>query len=242
MPADTFKAVQGQSDSTPRQLESLQLGDSPAAWSDAGFLVSSEGTVRLGGTTIVCTGFGQPFQGWRIQGLGALSPEPLITQIDGLQLLPSVQGFEAEKSANGLSFASETQPHPNGVTRIDHIVVSTGNCDRTINAFTAAGFERRGSRSTTQFGAQMLQTFFWAGDVIVELVGPSLVQDANDSLASIFGLAMVAEDLQHTAKVLGELLGNPKAAVQPGRQIAGLRTQSIGIALPIAIMSPHQAG
>ncbi len=56
---------------------------------------------------------------------------------------------------------------------------------------------------------------------------------------SIFGLALVAADLDRTAETLGELLGAPKPAVQAGRRIAGLRHRQAGISLPIAVMSPH---
>ena len=85
----------------------------------------------------------------------------------------------------------------------------------------------------------MRQTFFWAGDVILELVGPDEGEPVTDEPTSIFGLALVSADLAATATALGDLLGTPKDAVQPGRQIAGLRNRAVGIALPIAVMSPH---
>jgi hypothetical protein len=86
----------------------------------------------------------------------------------------------------------------------------------------------------------MRQTFFWAGDVIVELVGPDVGEPSTDEPTTVFGLALVASDLDATAAVLGPLLGTPKAAVQPGRRIAGLRGRDLGISLPLAVMSPHR--
>jgi hypothetical protein len=55
----------------------------------------------------------------------------------------------------------------------------------------------------------------------------------------VFGLALVADDLDATAAQLGELLSTPKPAVQPGRRIAGLRGAQVGISVPVAVMSPH---
>ena len=247
MPADTFGPLEKPALARPLQLELLRLGDTAAAWSAAGFFVSAEATVTLGQTIIQCTGQGEPFQGWQIhgcqiqdyqtqgwqiQGRGSGSSISEHPSIDGLRLLPaSDQGHSLNSVAS--------QPHPNGITSIDHIVVSTGDSERSIAAFESAGFEVRGSRSTSSYGSPMRQTFFWAGDVIVELMGPDLGEATSESPAQIFGLALVAADLDSTAAALGELLGTPKAAVQTGRQIARLRTNSVGIGLPIAVMSPH---
>jgi hypothetical protein len=237
MPADTFGPLEKPAVARPLQLELLRLGDSAAAWSAAGFFVSAEATVTLGQTIIECTGQGEPFQGWQIQdcqiqGRDSGSSISEDSSIDGLKLLAA---SEQGPSLNSVA----PQPHPNGITSIDHIVVSTGDSQRTIAAFESAGFEVRGSRSTSSYGSPMRQTFFWAGDVIIELMGPDLGEATSESAAQIFGLALVAADLGSTAAALGELLGTPKAAVQKGRQIAGLRTKNVGIGLPIAVMSPH---
>jgi hypothetical protein len=85
----------------------------------------------------------------------------------------------------------------------------------------------------------MRQTFLWAGDVIVELVAPDDGEPRTDEPTSIFGLALVAADLDVTAASLGDLLGTPRPAVQQGRRIAGLRGREVGISVPIAVMSPH---
>ena len=123
--------------------------------------------------------------------------------------------------------------------RIDHVVVRSGDAERTVSAFEAAGLEVRGGRSTTSYGSPMRQVFLWAGDVIVELVAPDLGEPTTDEPTSVFGLALVADDLDATAAHLGELLSTPRDAVQQGRRIAGLRGREIGISLPIAVMSPH---
>ena len=245
MPADTFGPLEKPALARPLQLELLRLGDTAAAWSAAGFFVSAEATVTLGQTIIQCTGQGEPFQGWQIQGRQIQG-----SQIQGSQIQGSGSSISEHSSIDGLRLLAASdqgprlnsvasQPHPNGITSIDHIVVSTGDSQRSIAAFESAGFEVRGSRSTSSYGSPMRQTFFWAGDVIVELMGPDLGEATSESPAQIFGLALVAADLDSTAAALGELLGTPKAAVQTGRQIARLRTNSVGIGLPIAVMSPH---
>lgn len=210
--------------STTRQLCTLQLGDAPEAWAAAGFEPDDQGRLRLGSTWLCCTGSGNGFEGWSFSGPPFAGPD-----IDGLALV------DATRDAAGTTTVS----HPNGIERIDHVVVRTGDCDRTIAAFVQAGFQVRGGRSTTSYGTPMRQSFFWAGDVILELVGPDDGESSTDEPTSIFGLALVATDLEATAATLGDLLGAPKDAVQAGRRIAGLRNKVVGIALPLAVMSPH---
>ncbi len=211
------------------QLLEVVLGDPASAWRDAGFDVADDGTFALGSTTLRCTGTGGGFLGWSIDGLDAAGRDG--ASLDGLAL--------ATGDTPRATAAAPAPAHPNGIASIDHVVVRTGDVERTVAAFTDAGFEVRGGRSTTSYGAPMRQTFFWAGDVILELVGPDEGEPTTDEATSIFGLALVAPDLDATASTLGELLGTPKEAVQAGRRIAGLRGREVGISLPIAVMSPH---
>ncbi len=206
----------------PHQLTHVLLGDAPAAWRSAGFDVDDDGRLRLGATEVLCLDTGGGFVGWALDGVDH-----------------DLDGLATADGHGGTASAGTTPAHPNGIATIDHVVVRTGDCDRTIAAFEAAGLEVRGGRSTTSYGAPMRQTFFWAGDVILELVGPDEGEPTTDEPTSIFGLALVAPDLDATAAELGDLLGTPKDAVQDGRRIAGLRGKEIGISLPVAVMSPH---
>jgi hypothetical protein len=81
------------------------------------------------------------------------------------------------------------------------------------------------------------QTFFWLGDVILELVGAD--EPEGDGPSKVWGLALTCSDLDATAATLGDKCGDPKPAVQRGRRIATLRTSALGISIPIALMSPH---
>lgn len=161
------------------------------------------------------------FVGWALDGIDC--------DLDGLARADRSSGPDGHVSA----------VHPNGISSIDHVVVRTGSCDRTAESFEAAGLEVRGTRRSTAFGTPLRQTFFWAGDVILEVVGPDDGEPVADEPTSIFGLALVAEDLDATTERLGELVGTPKVAVQAGRRIATLRHREVGMGIPIAVMSPH---
>lgn len=214
----------------PHQLTHLVLGDSPAAWRRAGFDVDRAGRFCLGRTQLRCLDVGTPgFVGWRFDDIAG-----------------GLDGLSRADDGDQLVDTTPTTTHPNGISSIDHVVVRTGDCARTIDAFRSAGLEVRGGRTTTSYGSPMRQTFFWAGDVIIELVGPDsdpggAGEPTTDERTSIFGLALVADDLDATAAFLGDAMGSPKDAVQQGRRIAGLRCRDLGIGLPIAVMSPHTA-
>lgn len=224
-------------DAGNRQLRLIELGDTPRAWADAGFMVGPDDTVRLGGTLLRLTGRGGRFLGWSIDGVD--------NPIDGLAVAhradtPSADPPSADERSGDADAAAPQ--HPNGIAGIDHVVVLTGDVDRTVAAFEAAGIEPRGERHTDDYGSPMRQVFCWAGDVIIEIVGPETVDPQHPDPASIFGLALVADDLDATATRMGDLLATPKDAVQPGRRIAGLRGRDVGISVPIAVMSPHVRG
>jgi len=203
---------------TDHQLTTIALAEEPDAWRAAGFDVDRDGSLQLGRTVLLLRGADGP-TGWSIDGVDG--------PIDGLATCDPVPADH------------DATPHPNGITSIDHVVVLTGDNERTVAAFETAGFEVRATRSTTNYGDAQRQTFFWAGDVIIELVGPEEGAPTHDQPTSIFGLALAAVDLDRTAEELGTLLGAPKDAVQAGRRIAGLRGSKVGIHLPVAVMSHH---
>ena len=66
--------------------------------------------------------------------------------------------------------------------------------------------------------------------------GSSVARD-TDGPARLWGLAFGVEDLDRTAQALGDLLGRPRDAVQPGRRIATLRPEA-GLGPAIAFMGP----
>jgi hypothetical protein len=138
----------------------------------------------------------------------------------------------------------EGAEHPNGAYVLDHLVVFTDDPDRTTHAYADLGLEVRRVR---EIGNGRTQTFFRAGEVIIELVGP--VEDSADEQAAgrsrgsevpderFFGLSPAVNDLEACAALLGDRLGPIKDATQPGRRIATLRHEACGLTIPIAFMS-----
>ncbi len=142
--------------------------------------------------------------------------------------------------------ATDGPGHPNGIGAFDHVVVATDTLTATIDALAAAGFELRRIRDIPGSRPARQQAFLWAGDVILEVVGPAPTPDEGggpvspaSATATIWGLALTSDDLDATAAALGDRLGSVKDAVQPGRRIATLRTRELGISLPVAVMSRH---
>jgi hypothetical protein len=123
--------------------------------------------------------------------------------------------------------------HPNGVVRIDHVVVLTPDLDRTFAALEAAGMKLRRVREA----GTLQQGFFRLGEVILEVVGGGPDADL-DGPATFWGVVFVTEDIDDLADRLGEQLGSVKDAVQPGRRIATVRSAA-GLGVPVAFITPE---
>jgi hypothetical protein len=121
--------------------------------------------------------------------------------------------------------AVEPGRHPNTTTSIDHVVVASPDLDRTTEALGAIGLDLRRTRDA----GRMEQRFFRAGEVILEVIGSPGAHGPGPS--TIWGLALTADELR------GEHLGAAKDAVQPGRRIATLRHEALGLPVPIAFMT-----
>lgn len=205
-------------------IEELVIGDRPEAWAAAGFCVDDDGTCRLGTVRLRLAGEddGRYLRGWALRG-----PDEVPPSIDGLA-----------SSAGGRPPA-EPATHPNGAVAIDHLVVMSPDGDRTTEALTGVGLGVRRVRETGTYGAPMRQSFFRLREVVLELVAPA--EPAGDGPARFFGLAVCSAELDATAAHLGENLGTPKDAVQPGRRIATLRHKALGLSTAVAFMSPEPA-
>lgn len=194
-------------------LRELALGDAPQAWSALGFAVAGA-ACRIEGVTLGLTGAGGGVLGWTLEGEG-----------DG-----PVDGLPTTWVAPGAGAAAPAGAHPNGITRIDHLVVLTDALERTTDALTAAGAEVRRVRTQGR-----RQAFLWLGDVICEVV------EGGDGPPRFWGLTLVSADLEATAERFGPLVGRVRDAVQPGRRIATVRREA-GLGAPVALMSPHEKG
>jgi catechol 2,3-dioxygenase-like lactoylglutathione lyase family enzyme len=141
---------------------------------------------------------------------------------------------------NGEPATAAAPPHPNGVSRIDHVVLLSPDLDRTVEELRAEGFELRRIREGETPGGSTRQAFFRLGEPILEVVqapeGTSVARNP-DGPARLWGLAFLVDDIDATAATLGELLGTQRDAVQPGRKIATLRPDA-GLGPAIAFMTP----
>ncbi len=202
----------------------LVLASDPGPWRDAGFDVEGD-VARVGTVAIRLAGpdAGRRIVGCRLRGVGGEA-------FDGLPI----------SEADGMPIDAPAPAHPNGVTRIDHVVAISPDIDRTVAAVEAVGVELRRRREGPTPGGSVRQAFFRLGEVILEVV--EMPADApgapeRDASARFYGLAFIVEDLDAAAARLGDLLGKPRDAVQPGRRIATIRREA-GLGLPVALMTP----
>jgi hypothetical protein len=131
-------------------------------------------------------------------------------------------------------------PHPNGALSIDHVVAFSPDLDRTLEVLRAAGLDFRRLREGPTPGGSTRQGFFRMGEAILEVIeapeGSRIREDPNGP-ARLWGIAFLVEDLDVPARVLGEHLGEPRDAVQPGRRIAPVRG-SARLGPAVAFMTP----
>lgn len=202
------------------ELRRLLIGDEPSAWAEAGFAVDGDRTTLGTVEVSFVAGSGPGLQGWELA--------------DADQTLADVDGISTTVTDDP---APEPAVHPNGVSRLDHVVIMTPDLGRTIGALEAAGFGQRRSRDVPGTEPVRRQIFLWAGEPILEVVGT--VEPSGDVPASLWGLALTSDDLDGAAELLGDRMSRPKDAVQPGRRIATIDTHRLGIGPGLALMTPH---
>ena len=211
-------------------IDEIRIADEPDAWRAAGFTVDPDGVCRVDRVRIRLVGrdAGKRIVSWSLRDLAPADAARIgeHRSLDGL--------------VTDVSDAPPCEPatHANGVTVIDHVVLLTPDSGRTTAALDALGIPPRRTRETDQYGAPFVQTFFRAGAVILELIGPA--EPGGEGDTGFFGLAYTVDDLDATVALLGEGegVGSPKDAVQPGRRIATMRHKVFGVSVATALMSP----
>jgi hypothetical protein len=182
-------------------IAELLCGDAAAPWAALGFDVD-DGAVRVGDVTVRLDGAGGGLRGWVMHGSG---PD----ELDGI---PTTWTGAA--------------PGEPGARGLDHIVLSTGDRDRTVAALVGAGGDER--RRAGPPAVPVAMSFVRFGSVIVEVA-------QNDDPPRLWGLVAVVDDL---GSLSPDLVGEPRAAVQPGRRIVTARPQP-GLETALAFMTPR---
>ncbi|HVX16417.1 MAG TPA: hypothetical protein VHA73_00150 [Acidimicrobiales bacterium] len=210
-------------------IDALTIADDAEDWRTAGFTVDDDGTCRIGTVRLELVGRDgsngkRGIRRWSLRDAPRVTGGALITDLDGIRTTTSKR------------LPPEPAQHPNGSQRLDHLVITSADGATTAAAFEAGGWPLRRVRDADNFSIPMQQRFFRAGEVILELVAPTT--PTHDRPTRLYGLAMVVADLEATARALGGLCNPIKDAVQPGRQLATLRTRDLDLSVPIIFMTP----
>jgi hypothetical protein len=210
---------------TRPRLVAVEVRADPDAWRAAGFTVGDDGRCRIGTTDLVLSGGDGGFAGWTIAGA--------IPGQDGLDGVPT------NVATDGPSEPVAPAEHPNGVTAIDHVVLAAPDTARTYETLEAAGFALRRVRDGGTPERPLRQGFFLFADVLLEVVGPpEPAPGTSDTAASLWGITLVTADLSAAAASFGATFSAPRAAVQPGREIA-IVAREAGLGVRVALMTPR---
>jgi hypothetical protein len=166
------------------------------------------------------------------------APRDGVCEVGGVRLLlaggePGIHriGFDrlAAEHPDGLPFLSGGEaatgdpPQPNGAVAVDHVVTLTDDLERTCDALVEAGLHL--ARLDPPYA------FLPARTLLVEVV-------ERGAAPTLWGLVVSVADLDAAAALLGDRLGTPGDAVQPGRRIATVRRDA-GLSVALALMSPR---
>jgi len=206
------------------EIRWLEIADPSDVWRELGFGVDEAGSCVVNGVEHRLVGSDGDRRG--VLGWGVTGIDGSVADIDGIPT--TVVGDPRPEGP---------AEHPNGVFRIDHLVVRTSDTPRTMAALASLGLGARGGRTTNSAGTEVDMRFAWAGDTLLEMAGPP-TPATEPRPAKLTGIAYATNDLEATAALLGDRSTTPIDAVQPGRRIAAL-TAAAGSSVPIAFMTPH---
>ena len=205
--------------SRPR-LSQLMLPASSDAWGALGFAIRDD-CFKVGAITFTA---GSAECRWAFDGCSPAAP-PVAGISTSSQMVPSDER------------AAPTN-HPNQAFKVDHVVVTTDDVARTRSELERFGLEARGERSVGKGVNRRNQLFFWTGDSLIELVGPTLARDDAEYETRFWGVTFVVPDFRSLTAVSGDLVGDVRSAVQPRREIVTVR-RGAALGLAVAFMTPH---
>ncbi len=199
-------------------IAAVDVALEPALWGGMGFSVDAGGACQVGATTLHLVG---------TDGAAAVLPAWTLRAPPGPA---EVDGVPTRWTGTG---PAPGGPHANTATSVDHVVVRTPDTERTFRALQDVGMLLRRERTAGTGSRALRQGFFRHGEAIVEVIGP--LQGAGDGPATLWGLTILAADLDAAVALLGERAGSVRPAVQPGRRIVTVRAEATG-GLPLAFM------
>ena len=184
---------------------------------------------------------------WGLAGLspqgspvGSLASTSNATLVWPSEELPSgaleiaFDGVQSGADLDGIECA-EFMSTPDGLessdSLIDHVVVMTNNLERTCEAVTeVTGCPLKRVREV----GEIRQGFHRVGEggVILEVV-----ERADVSRTSLWGLVIATPSFDDLVQAAGDLVSEPKDAVQPGRRISTVKAKA-GLGIPVALMTP----
>jgi hypothetical protein len=206
-------------------IDELTIADPAGAWRNVGFDLEDD-ACEVGSVRIRLAGHDA--------GRGIVGCTMRDLSIDAPARLPLSVSTAPPRPAGD-------HRHPNGVFALDHLVAFSSNLERDALELEQAGLDLRRIRDEPTPAGAPRQAFFRLAEIILEVVEkPPGSREARDpdAPARFWGLAFLVDNLDRSASYLGDRLGEPRAAVQRGRQIATLRREA-GIGPGIAFMTPE---
>lgn len=145
----------------------------------------------------------------------------------------AISGVSARDVIDGIQCADFVEL-PEGSTSpgyfVDHVVLMTNNLDRTCSSVgEVTGFPLKRVREV----GEIRQGFHRIGEggVIIEVV-----ERADVSATALWGFVLATESFDDVVANAGELVTEPKQAVQKGRRISTVKP-SAGLGVPVAFMT-----
>ena len=164
---------------------------------------------------------GDPAEAWERLGFAVDGAAVVVGGVE-LRLTGEGGGILDWVVAGDIAARPAAPEHPNGALAVDHVVLLARDLAATTGRLVDDGFDHRPSPAP--------QEFF--------VLGPCLLEVVQADRDGFWGLTLTVADLDALAARLGDLLGAPKDAVQPGRRIATLRREA-GLGQPVAFMTPR---
>ena len=197
-------------------MRSVQLiiGGSPAPWGLTGVSLHDAGSLSFTNTA----------NSSLIWPAGGLSSGRLDIALSGVPAGALIDGVECAEFVELPPVADSDDSF------VDHVVLMTNDLDRTCSS--VAGVTGCPLKRVREVG-EIRQGFHRIGEggVIIEVV-----ERADVSATELWGFVLATQSFDEIIANAGDLVTEPKQAVQPGRLISTVKP-SAGLGVPVALMT-----